>query len=698
MLGGRVTFDGANGKTPMPHGKSFGLMTCWIHSDSAKTVDALVWWGDYSINGEKLSQRPAAERAFCNEITIPLKAGWNKFTASQGLAFYYAEFCIAPKNTRGLTFRSAPDFSAPESVLLAGAFTEEVFAALNYDSPEIAWREVPINAIPHSPLRNIAWTLPHAAPTQRSLPLTIDSATNSAAPTFVTIDMGKIVLGRPTFDISAPAGTTLDIGFAEETRNARARLDKTVVVYGADRFILAEGRQTAETFSPRGFRYLDLLISGNSAPVTIHSAGVVEQRYPYEFSGEFECSDPDFNRLWLYGKRTLELCSEDVFTDCPWRERTLYGGDMLAETATNASLSRDLRLVRQSLEIFLQSQGESGWLQCQAPMPRTTASLYDYPLLTSITVGWYLRMTNDKAFAQRALPVFRKMAATVSTWQRVDGIYSPPGRSFIDHGRRTTRGATSAFNSALTATFRAWADTAQIAGDPATSAAFKQLSDELNALITPAYFDASAGTFCDMPLADEGENCAEGTPANSWPLLFCDVDSDTAAAAIDAIIRSLETYAPNNERNSVSPYQMFYLLSALRRCGRADVAESAIRKVYALMLDNPTGTLWEHHGDGVSLTHAWSSAANFYFATAVLGVGLGLNNDVELAAIRIEPSADTLTWARGKVPHPLGDIAIAWERKADELHISVKAPEGIRVEIAPRGALAALKLNLTREE
>jgi hypothetical protein len=510
--------------------------------------------------------------------------------------------------------------------------------------------------------------------------------------------MGKLVLGRFAFDIDAPHGTVLDVAHAEERCGGRAHIGKACTVYGADRWILPGARQRVESFSPRGFRYLDILISGSNEPVTLHAAGALEQRYPFAFTGEFACSDDDFNRLWAYGRRTLELCSEDVFTDCPWRERTLYGGDLLPEMATTVALTRDLRLVRRSLDVLLQSfNPENGWLQSRAPSPRDGVSLCDYPLLTAIAVAWYLRLTGDTEFARRAWPVFEAMDVAVGGWRRPDGLYAPPVPAFIDHGRRLGAGPTCAFNAALVAAFRAWAAVGRAVGKTTEADALERRGRDLDTRVAVAFFDPAAGTFRDLPLSEGGHE-TEGSPANSWPLLFCRSVRSNAPTVLTALARTLDAFRPDRESESVSPYQMFYLLSALRDQGAAELAETTIRRIYAQMLANPTGTLWEQSHPDKSLVHAWSSGVNDYLTTAVLGVRLGFCDPGELTRVRIAPCAASVTWARGRVPHPLGDVDVAWERHADGLHVSVTAPEGVPVDVSPAGPLAGLPCFVSRKQ
>ena len=643
VFGGRVVDDG-DGSNPFSPRDRFAALAVWIHSPSDQTVLGGGWWGEYLLNGTPVAVANDPKHAFRQTLTLPFRAGWNKLAVSQGLAFGFAEFCIALPRAANLDLRLAPNAAAPVGFhFTPAAFSDELlranaeaFASVTEPLPDFGWQSRDLDTPHPSPLRHVAWAQPSgdlraiAPGTALRLP--------AGSSTLVTLDMGQLVLARLSLDLEAPAGTIVDFDHAEETRgkwggtepapqNTRARVEKACVVYGADRWIAAAGRRTYTSLSPRGFRYVDLVIDvpADGPDAILHGVTALEERYPYVYdaTAEADFGDADLNRLWTYGRRTLELCSNDVFVDCPWRERTLYGGDLLPEFATSLVFSRhDLRLARHSIDVELQSIGLGGWLESQAPAPRDVHSLGEYPLLTSIAAGWYLRLTDDQAFAVRAWPVFRAMSETVASWRRADGLYALPGRAFIDHGRKIGEGATCEFNSALVAGFRAWAVAARMAGDPAAAASLEAKAEALDARIPGAFFDAAAGTFRDQPLADGG-NVTEGTPPNSWPLLFTKAAHAHAKEAVAAIRAAIAHYDPSHEPDSVSPYQMFYLLSALHAVGADDVAEEAIRKVYAGMLEHPTGTFWEHGHTNASLVHAWSSGVNYYLAVARTGRELG---------------------------------------------------------------------------
>ena len=669
----------------------------WVHSPVAQTVHVAAWWGDYWVNGHLQAKENDPARSLRQTMAVDLKAGWNRLCAAGPIVFGYWEFCLAWPTASRLSVRTSKAAGSPSGVELAGPFPNTTWESCRDDLVKgepvetVKWRWQLLTHRTCPPLRKLAWATPVEMVTPDSLPLELPAGQH----TLITADMGIMTLGPIVLDIEGPAGTTVAIGHSEQAAaSGRPDYAKTLTLYGADHFVLPGGRQRIETFSPHGLRHFELLVSQHQAPVVLHGAGVVETRYPYDFTGSFECSDPDFNRLWAFGRRTLELCSEDVLTDCPWRERTLYGGDLLATMGATIGVTHDLRLVRQSIELFLQSfNPATNWLQSMAPMGRDRAPLSEYPLLIAIATAWYLRLTGDRAFAQRAWPVFRAMTRAIDAMGRPDGLYAPPWPAFIDHGRTVCAGPTAPFNAALVAALRAFAETARQAGDEAGAGPLDRRAGDLEALLSKSYFDTGSGSFRDLPLHEGGRE-TEGCPAIVWPLLFSPATRVLASAALPALKSLLEGFAPDRESQSVSPYQMFYVLALLRQLGEAKLAEETIRRVYAPMLAHPTGTLWEHAQPDQSLTHAWSCGIMDYFSTAVLGVRMGFEQADELQTILISPCAATLDWAKGRVPHPRGEVSVEWKRSGDRLAISVKAPAGVPVTVRAAGPLAKLKVVL----
>ena len=57
-----------------------------------------------------------------------------------------------------------------------------------------------------------------------------------------------------------------------------------------------------------------------------------ETGYGSEFTGNFDCNDDFYKRLWTKAERTLYVTMRDTYMDCPDRERAQWWGDMVNES------------------------------------------------------------------------------------------------------------------------------------------------------------------------------------------------------------------------------------------------------------------------------------------------------------------------------------------------------------------------------
>ena len=89
-----------------------------------------------------------------------------------------------------------------------------------------------------------------------------------------------------------------------------------------------DGVQSFETYS---------WMNGHEVKYTIPpGVEVLELKYRWTglgaVTGNFECSDPFFQRLWWMAANTLYICARDCYMDCPDRERGLWIGDVADQT------------------------------------------------------------------------------------------------------------------------------------------------------------------------------------------------------------------------------------------------------------------------------------------------------------------------------------------------------------------------------
>ena len=154
----------------------------------------------------------------------------------------------------------------------------------------------------------------------------------------------------------------------------------------------------------------------------------------------------------------------------------------------------------------------------------------------------------------------------------------------------------------------------------------------------------------------------------------------SGVAPADRIQRSLDTILGNIQFESPSTY--FFYLAALRRAARHEEALEVTRTAYGKMLDAGATTWWEHSDGLDSLCHAWSCAPNHDLSAYVLGV---LPTAPGLAQFRVEPYPGDLSWAKGVVPTPRGNVSVNWKREPSRFELNVSVPMQALVELSVPG-------------
>jgi alpha-L-rhamnosidase len=166
---------------------------------------------------------------------------------------------------------------------------------------------------------------------QRSEPVRITellapkSVTEIAEGVFI-VDLGQNITGWVRLKLGAPAGTRIQLRHAERlnpdgtlyTENLRrAKATDVYICRGG-------GEETWEPhFTFHGFQYVELtgLPRGATLPNDIVTGCVIHSATAA--TGQFECSDPDVNRLWLNGVWSQRDNFLTVPTDCPQRDERL---------------------------------------------------------------------------------------------------------------------------------------------------------------------------------------------------------------------------------------------------------------------------------------------------------------------------------------------------------------------------------------
>ncbi len=680
----------------------------YIYSPHAQDVVAGAYWGDHCLNGQPEMKRTGhKDRPTREEITLHLNEGWNFYCDRYGMIWGAWDYYIILPKSAGLKVSATKDPSGDGTYMAAGPFTKEEDEKLkNAPYPFAKPEDLPaLSKGWELKARQTAHTNPglgmaalRFARTLESSPTQIaDLAAAGGTRTAFVFDFGRRTLGRIFVDYDAPAGTILDVGYSEDFRNQQPSVLRRAGINTCEREIARGGAGRLELFEPRGFRYLQLNVLNASGSVKIRSIGAVEQIYPFEQLGHFECSDKLMNEVWMLGWNALRLCSEDIYTDCPLRERTLYAGDMLAEMATTIVGNGDLRLARRCIELFTQHQTETDpniGGRVPAPHGNPTGKINavsDFALVTLLAWAWHLERTGDVAFARELYPRYRRLLENALENRQPDGIV-PHSFAFIEWVEFDRGDRNASVHALLSRCFGAMSSIAAKLGEKADIQRYADAAADLAKTTREKFWDANAQAYRDG--FKDGKPLEAHTPCSSaWAVLY-DVAAPNQAEALKAHFQAVLSKSQAKSDRRLSPYGGFYVLGALYKLGQVKLAEDLMRREWGRMALEGSDTVWEQFESHASLCHAWAGAPTYYMSTKVLGVPVGFPELEPSDELVIAPQSETLSWARGVVPHRAGPIRVEWRIDGEHLRVTIDAPAAVKWRVAPVGRLAGKRLSV----
>jgi len=281
-----------------------------------------MWWGEFWLNGEGPSRGKGFDqvRPHRSDIVLDLKEGWNFFFIKYGIVWAYWDFYMAVPSDANLSLSPDKKMNTEICFRSAGAFTfaEDSLVKnlpLPFNSPDdlpelsTGWIDRPKNYTAGNPAWEVAWSYFDKKidndPTRIS-DITVSDTNGNA----LVYDFGYTQMGNFFIEFTAPQGTIVDVAFTEDTLGNRPHIFKRSELMLAARYIAKEGENHFLTFNPYGAKFVQINIKGNKGkPVHIKRTGMINQLYPFEKTGSFECSDPMLNDIWELGYRTLRVCS-----------------------------------------------------------------------------------------------------------------------------------------------------------------------------------------------------------------------------------------------------------------------------------------------------------------------------------------------------------------------------------------------------
>ena len=502
----------------------------------------------------------------------------------------------------------------------------------------------------------------------------------------VVLDFGREVSGFPLIVVRRGGGGRVDIGYSE-----RIEADGSVNpnhwggsdVHYADRLLMRTGHQTYEPLDHRAFRYMRLDFYDCPEPVEM----LVEMRlsgYPVQMRGDFGCSDAVLQRIWEVGRYTTELCMDDGFMDCPWRERGQWLGDARVEALVAAYAFGDTLLARKALLQYPQSQEETGWFRGVFPSdPPFDPILPTFCMIWPVALWDYFLLTNDRSLLDAIWPALERLIVAIRRHISEDGLLADlPGWVFVDWAKLNTKGQSTSVNALACDALISAARIARALGYPDKGSDWQILASDIKEAVNELLWDNLRGVYVDG-IADGERSPVTSEQSNVLCALAGIADKPQTA---QIVARLLDTPSPFDV-GIATPYFAFYLLRLLWREGRHTEAVDYIRARWKPQLDAGATTFWEQWEGHWSQCHAWSAAPTHDLMAYVAGIR-PTQPGFEEFDVHLQPYG--LSWLQCVVPTPHGDIALSYHHRAG---VPFYDPSGSPI---PLGATSpTITINLT---
>ena len=448
-------------------------------------------------------------------------------------------------------------------------------------------------------------------------------------------------------------------------------------------------RGGAEQFHPfdyLGFRYFQIDDPGEPLGRDDVVALTRHTVVPDEHAATFSSSAPTVDAVFELGRHSALFSGQEQFLDTPTREKGPWLWDGFNESQTAMAAFGEQNLTRKSLLEFAQSQARYWPNGAVNKIYPTGIGALDINEFTEIYPEWvwqYWLETGDRALLSEVYPALSRVADYVAaSIDRSTGLVTSLPATNIYYSfpvvtRLNVLGANVFARVAAIAAALGRSDN-EVARQRGRQSA---LVHAVNSRLT-----RTDGVYVDGLEANGTQVRAAAQDTNACALVY-GVVPVAKRSAVAAYVAGLGMTAP--------PRTAAEVLETLALSGREG---DLVRRLTDTTSDGWANVLarggtftWEvwQPSDiiGDSMSHGWGSNVLVEIQRALLGVRPTAPG---YATFDVSPPVTGLTWARGTVPTPRGDVAVYWRRSHGDddvftLDVAVPANASATVRIPARG-------------
>ena len=482
----------------------------------------------------------------------------------------------------------------------------------------------------------------------------------------------KMRYGELLYEDGRVNGMTTVAGHIKEIWNLSGGPGAPKTAYQEDTYVMKGGG--VETFQQKfgfqAFRYVE--VTGYPGELTTESLEGLRLNSDLPKVGQFECSNPLFNKIQEVTEWTMLSNVFSIQSDCPGREKFGYGGDIV--TAAEAYIYNfDIaNFYRKTVRDFQDDVRPNGGLPETAPYNGIDTEGFGEG---TGPIGWQLahpfvirqlyKYYGDRQIVEEQYPTVVNMIEFLRS--QAQGNYIE--RGIGDHVSITYKAVPLTSTAFYYHIVKLGAEFAAILGQAEDQRKYETLAQEIKASFIERFYHPGTGVL-DTAI----------TQANQVFGLYYDlVPTDDHEKVFQVLIDDImET---NKGHISTGIFGTKMIWNVLQDYDRNDVAFTMVNQRdypgYGYMIENGATTLWEHWDESRnqnSKNHPMFGSVSEWFYKAILGINPA-PDAVGYDKLMIKPNVvGDVTWAKGSYQSIRGEIVSDWKVENGEFFYTLTLP------------------------
>ena len=508
-------------------------------------------------------------------------------------------------------------------------------------------------------------------------------------------DLGTQSVGYWNFMLNAAAGTIVDIAGFEYITPSGILQQPGERYNNSMRYICKDGFNRFTSYHRRGGRYITITLRNVTEPVRFRSFRMVESTYPTVFLGDFHSSDTRLDKAYEISARTLKLCMEDTFTDCPLYEQTYWIGDGRNEALFAMHSCGAYDIVRHCIKLAAESLDNLPFFGCQVPSG-WSCHIPSFSFFWTFSVEDYYQETADLDFLSELFPkVEELMARSLKLCENEQGLMRTMDWNFLDWSNPDTQHPYLIYNTImLIGGLRCASRLAAILGDESKVSQYNAEAERISGNLAKCWNERHQAY--TEAIDDDGKVTDVFSIHTSLLALLFDAAEESCVASLRANILG----GRNDLLQVGSPFFTYYLHALYEKLGAWEQSYFKVKKDYYEILDFGATTVWETfalatfdhtHTNTVDVPtrshcHAWSSIPLEMFPRLILGIR---RSTPGCTAFTISPYPGDLKYATGNRFTPHGPVNVSWKIDSEEkkMVITCRHPEQVECKFVSNACI-----------